>query len=639
MRKSSAGVLQETDLSFLFSEFFEAFSATENGTLFSKSLEFDTGPVYEDYLQKGERLLSLAREKFTKVIGKIQLTNSEEKIFSSTFAENDSLYDIANKIARGFTRPLLKSIERLDDEYATKLIEAITLPSLHVFFEDIDSEKDGSYTGHIRRHFAKHKKTDVRIVRVCLNEEGFPPLVVYGALDHPHPNSIKCVVFEAGCCAADLGLFTAYLVIYKQLASTLLDMRTAEEEVEDTVYTAFKERIHAYERQFVHCNFSVFPAECDPLLEHFSLEEVFQHPVHMVGVERGFYPPFVTEFMDSHSLAYIDYPTYDACHKALRVVKDPQNVQFRLLSGHSQLCFNYFLKEHIPFHYLLFQFRRKDVVYWNPLPNSKSAHSGNEVESPGMVLLADLFRIIAYQKHSQQQMISYYRDLEKTYAKSYMLKKTTTNKIQQAMSKSLFNDYFGFVEFDMDTDIAKAEEIALEFKAVKESYFPAVDSNANAIRFRKLGQHKALGLYYPSLACLCVDIHSPSSLIHEYGHLIDYCYGGLSEKKEFTAVRKLYLEQFDKALEKDEALQKKMKSGCKYNRAYYTMPTEIFARCFELYVSQCLGVRNSIVPSTFENPGIYPANVKMLSLISQYFSSLPFMRSEIAEKELKCANA
>ena len=47
MRKSSAGVLQETDLSFLFSEFFEAFSATENGTLYTKnelSSLYETSP-------------------------------------------------------------------------------------------------------------------------------------------------------------------------------------------------------------------------------------------------------------------------------------------------------------------------------------------------------------------------------------------------------------------------------------------------------------------------------------------------------------------------------------------------------------------------------------------------------------------
>lgn len=636
--KSSASILQEPDLSFLFSDFFNVFSSPKAGFGFTHATEFTKEPAFEDYLQKGERLLSLAREKFTKVVGKIQLSDMEEKIFASAFSESDSLYDIASRIARTFTRPLLKSIVQLDDIYATKLIEAVSLPFLQIRFEPVDMEMDASYLRHLRRKFVKHNKTDANIVKLILVEDGYQPMTIYGALNHAHPNSIKSIVYESGACVADLGLFTAYLIIYKQLTAAFCGIRSGEE-VQDTLSKDLEERIVSYEKQFIQYNFTIWPEECGSLLEHYSLTEIFSHPVHMVGIKRGYVPPFVADFFAEHGLDYIDHPTYDACHKALRSLDDPTNVHFRFVSGHSQLCYAYLLKERIPFHYLLTQFKRKESVYWTPLPDSKSTRSSDVIESSGMLLLADLFRIIAAQKHSQQQMVTYYRDLEKTYAKSYMLKKTITQKTQKAMENSLFNDYFGFVEFDIDTDLNKVEEIAKEFKAVKETYFPSVDSKENAIRFRKLGQHKALGLYYPSLACLCVDIHSPSSLIHEYGHLIDYCYGNLSDKAEFCTVRKLYIEQLDKALETDEDLQKKMKSGSKYNRAYYTMPTEIFARCFELYVSQCLGVRNSIVPATFSQEGIYPANQKMLETISQYFASQPFVRTKPAEQEMKCAHA
>lgn len=637
-RKSSTSILQEPDLSFLFSEFFNFFSAPETSFNFIHFTEFAEKPAFEDYLQKGERLLSLAREKFTKVVGKIQLSDIEEKIFSSAFSESDSLYDIASRIARIFTRPLLKAIVQLDDVYATQLIEAVSLPSLQVRLEPLDMEMDASYLRYLKRKFAKHNKTDANIVKLILVEDGYHPMIIYGALNYPHPNSVKCIVYESGACAADLGLFTAYLIIYKQLTATFCGIRSGEE-VYDTLAKAFEERIQSYEKQFIQYNFNIWPEECKPLREHYSITEIFSHPVHMVGVQKGYMPPFVADFFAEHGLDYIDHPTYDACYKALHSLDDPSNVQFHFVSGQAQLCYAYLLKERIPFHYLLTQFKRKESVYWTPFPDSKSTRSGDVIESKGMLLLADLFRIIAAQKYSHQQMISYYRDLDKSYAKSYMLKKTITQKAQKAMENSLFNDYFGFVEFDIDTDLNKVEEIAKEFQAVKETYFPSVDSKENAIRFRKLGQHKALGLYYPSLACLCVDIHSPSSLIHEYGHLIDYCYGNLSDKAEFCTVSKLYIEQLDKALETDEALQKKMKSGSKYNRAYYTMPTEIFARCFELYVSQCLGVRNSIVPATFPQEGIYPANPQMLETISQYFASLPFVRTKPAEQEMKCAHA
>ena len=77
-------------------------------------------------------------------------------------------------------------------------------------------------------------------------------------------------------------------------------------------------------------------------------------------------------------------------------------------------------------------------------------------------LLADIFLMIAEEKHLQSQMVSYYKELEKCYAKSYMQKKTITQKAKQAMEKSRFNQYFGYVEFDVETDLSLVEEIAKE---------------------------------------------------------------------------------------------------------------------------------------------------------------------------------
>ena len=635
--KTNKTGLPENDLSFLFSEFFAVFSMSGTDA-FTPELALKTEISHEDYLQKGERLLSLAREKFKKVVGRIQLSDAEEKIFATTYAESGSLYDLASKIARTFTRPLLKAVTKLDDDYATKLIQEVSMPTLKVYFEAVDEEKDASYLGHIRRRFAKYKKLDAHIVKLILVEDGFCPLTVYGVLNHTHPDSLKSIVYQSGACLADMGLFTAFLIIYKQLMLTFQNIRSDVEEYE-TLADSIRERFLTYERQFIRYHFTIWPKECEPLLEHFTLSEVLAHPIHMVGVQKGYVPPFVPEFLAEHGLNYIDHPTYDACYQALGAIKDPNNVHFRFSDGQTQLCFAYMLKERIPFHYLLSQFTRNDMIYWTPLPHSRSNRSGNVIEPIGLNFLADLFRILASHKHSQSQLLTYYRDLERTYAKSYMLKKSITQKAQKAMEQSSFNDYFGFVEFDVDTDLEKVEEIAREFKAVKETYFPSVDSKANAIRFRKLGQHKALGLYYPSLACLCVDIHSPSSLIHEYGHLIDYCYGNLSEQADYKEVRELYINELDKALEKDEALQKRLKSNSKYNRSYYTMPTEIFARCFEIYVSLCLGVKNSIVPATFSQEGIYPTNKEMLDAISHYFEKQSFVKATTPKPEQKCAKS
>ena len=64
-------------------------------------------------------------------------------------------------------------------------------------------------------------------------------------------------------------------------------------------------------------------------------------------------------------------------------------------------------------------------------------------------------------------------------------------------------------------------------------------TKGNSIRFRKLGNHKAIGLYYPLIQCLCVDLRNTTSFIHELGHLIDHCMddgGQLSEQPAFFNV-------------------------------------------------------------------------------------------------------
>lgn len=68
------------------------------------------------------------------------------------------------------------------------------------------------------------------------------------------------------------------------------------------------------------------------------------------------------------------------------------------------------------------------------------------------------------------------------------------------------------------------EKESLEFIA-RIGKFP----DGNRFKVRKLGNHKALGLYYPEAKVLVVDVDSPSSFIHEYGHLLDYKFGKVSD--------------------------------------------------------------------------------------------------------------
>lgn len=225
-----------------------------------------------------------------------------------------------------------------------------------------------------------------------------------------------------------------------------------------------------------------------------------------------------------------------------------------------------------------------------------------------------LFFVIFAHRHEALAQWREYKESVSEYAKSYMNKARLPQKTVQAMQASLLNDYFGFVEYDEDVDLEKAAEVEKMFLAVRETYLKKFDVSKNAVRFRKLGNHNATGLYYPGVRCLCVDYRHPSSFMHEFGHLIDYECGGLSIKDGFYHVKRLYREWLAKY---EGCFNKKSK----YNIQYYLMPTEIFARSFEIYCHKELKIKNDLLPDEFEK-AVYPADEQYIREVTAYFNSL-----------------
>ena len=241
-------------------------------------------------------------------------------------------------------------------------------------------------------------------------------------------------------------------------------------------------------------------------------------------------------------------------------------------------------------------------------------------------IFAKFYRIIAEEKQKVRSLVASMKELDGTYAKSFVTKKLTVQKVLKAMENSSLNKYFGFVEYDEDVDLSKVREVTAEIDAVIDLHFGMVDAKKNCIRFRKLGQHKALGLYYPRYACLCVDIRSPERFVHEYGHLIDYTYGSLSGGRDFYDVaeryRKNFWAQFE-ALEEGNPFKQRLGGKTKYNSSYYLNQREIFARCFEVWVVKKLGIENSIVPKVESMESIiYPQDAGFLEMLDKYFKEL-----------------
>lgn len=212
-------------------------------------------------------------------------------------------------------------------------------------------------------------------------------------------------------------------------------------------------------------------------------------------------------------------------------------------------------------------------------------------------------------------------ELGRSVATAYITKKNIPFSIQRAMEKSDFMNYFKYVEFDEEVDLASVKAIEEEFKFLNQTYFSGAIFKDVKLRFRKLGKHKASGLYYPTLHTLCVDIRSPSSFIHEYFHMIDDQLGDLSLEVDFNNVVDKYKDAFLNGMERIDDVSKDILNGkSKYNIKYFFRRAKIFARCGEIYFSRILSVESSLIK--LELAYAYPESVKLDELIKNYYESL-----------------
>ena len=224
-------------------------------------------------------------------------------------------------------------------------------------------------------------------------------------------------------------------------------------------------------------------------------------------------------------------------------------------------------------------------------------------------------------------MNKYDKDIQNQVARSFETKKNIPEKIKIIMNSNKFLNYFTYVEMDSETDIKNFRLVENEWVRVSEIFNLTKLDKRPELRFRKLGKHKALGLYYPGLKCMCVDITSPSSFLHEFGHHIDFTYSDrpLSLKGEFMPILREYAKQYDLQRNEDSYLYNK--------RNYFITPTEVFAITFEIYLVK-KGVQTSFLKDEEDmkiNSG-YPAfDDEGINRIIEYFDNFNFNFEKINE--------
>lgn len=237
--------------------------------------------------------------------------------------------------------------------------------------------------------------------------------------------------------------------------------------------------------------------------------------------------------------------------------------------------------------------------------------------------MAKVLSCVMEAQRSVIQTKKYYEELEDTHksrAKVYQTKKNIPQRTIKAMEESELNKVFGYVEYDELVDLKKVQILIDQFLTFREQYMSGFDTSNVQIRFRKLGNHKASGLYFPFQQCICVDVGKPDSLVHEYAHCFDATYEkgkNLSDRAEFAAIRRLYGARLKQALKAEG----KSLSG-KYDLSYYLTPTEIFARCFEIYCVRILKLDCSICKPDDKMGFAYPVDAELEELVKAYFDRL-----------------
>lgn len=209
-------------------------------------------------------------------------------------------------------------------------------------------------------------------------------------------------------------------------------------------------------------------------------------------------------------------------------------------------------------------------------------------------------------RQTKSVIVQFQYEIDQTkalHAKFYQEKKNINKQTLQVMDdlKDQLSKRVSAVEIDNEVDLDRLNDIKVELNQTLDLLPTAANSAKPILRFRKLRNHKALGIYAFVNNTIAVDFRSSDhgseekgkggfniglqSLIHEYGHFLDY------NNAPSDQITLSLTEGFSLILASATAMLSKLKVK-KYG--YLSTPTEVFARAFELYVSDC-GLDNDFI--------------------------------------------
>jgi hypothetical protein len=182
-------------------------------------------------------------------------------------------------------------------------------------------------------------------------------------------------------------------------------------------------------------------------------------------------------------------------------------------------------------------------------------------------------------------------------SRTYEPRKRRTRLVREFESRSPLNDFFTRgVELDDRVDLELVRAFTVHFQLFLASLrVPPEWGRGVELKFRRLGRHRADGMYYPERPVLLLDPISPRSFAHEFGHLLDYRADPrapaheprpvLSAGEAFRPFRERMLERMRSYRAADRRLSGRRG---RVSWAYFASRSECFARAFEQLVADVL---------------------------------------------------
>jgi hypothetical protein len=167
--------------------------------------------------------------------------------------------------------------------------------------------------------------------------------------------------------------------------------------------------------------------------------------------------------------------------------------------------------------------------------------------------------------------------------------------------------YFsGGIEIDARTDPARLSAFVEDFLCFRAalSVAPGWGSRVE-LKFRRLGRHRADGLYYPKERILVLDTASSSSFAHEFGHLLDFRSARESLGSRLLSGEDWFTPFHDSLLARMRAEgggDPRLSGGRgRLSWRYFATRAECFARSFEQFVAEMVPAPSALVGA----PGRY----------------------------------